>query len=310
MVRDHNALISSIAGLKRQKNAVILAHTYQPGDVQDVADFVGDSYGLSVKAAATTAELIVFCGVRFMAETAAILNPSKTVILAVPDAGCPMADMITAPDLADLKAGHPDHLVVCYVNSPADVKALSDVCVTSSNAVAIVDQLPRDKGIIFVPDKHLGSFVEKRTGRTMVLWNGFCPTHARISPAMVQRARAEHPGACVIMHPEAPEKSRACADRLLSTGQMCAFVKSDSGSEYIVATETGVIHTLAKQNPGKRFYPVSSSITCPNMHKGSLDSVLAALQGTGGLRITVPAEIAKKAEGSLRRMLELGGPAA
>jgi quinolinate synthase len=304
-----NSIADTIRSLAREKNAVILAHTYQPAEVQDIADYVGDSYGLSVKAAATDADLIIFCGVLFMAETAAILNPRKKVVLTEPDAGCPMADMITAPDLAALAAQHPDHQIVCYVNSPAEVKAMSEVCVTSSNAVRIVAQLPRDKGIIFVPDKHLGSFVQERTGRPMVLWNGFCPTHARITPAMVRGARAAHPGACLMMHPEAPRESRALADQLLSTGQMCSFVKTDGHAEYIVATEIGLIHTLARQNPGKRFHPLSPLITCPNMRKGSIDSALAALSGAGGRMIEVRPEIAAPAERALRRMLELGGPA-
>lgn len=297
--------MDEIQELKKKRNAVILAHTYQPGPVQDCADFVGDSYGLSVEAAKTSADLIVFCGVLFMAETAAILNPTKEVILASPDAGCPMADMIDAQDLREMREQHPDALVVCYVNSSAEVKALSDVCVTSSNAVKIVGQLPRDREIIFVPDKYLGSFVEEKTGRKMILWNGFCPTHARITPEMVRKARADHPKAIVMIHPEAPEEARVLCDEVLSTGQMLSFVKKSSADEFIVATELGLIHTLVKENPSKRFFPVANVVTCPNMRKGSLDGVKAALRGEGGLRVRVPDEIATKAEKSLRRMLEM-----
>jgi quinolinate synthase len=297
--------IKQITQLKKKQNAVILAHTYQPGDVQDVADFVGDSYGLSVEAARTKADVIIFCGVLFMAETAAILNTKKKVILAEPTAGCPMADMITPPELRKLRRENPDCLVLCYVNSTAEIKALSDICCTSSNAVKIAEQIPARRGIIFVPDKHLGSYVQEKTGRRMVLWNGCCPTHARITPEMVQEARHAHPDAVVLMHPEAPKESRKLADQILSTGGMCQFAKKDSHGEYIIATEIGIIHTLQKQNPKKRFYPVSDTITCPNMRKGSVQSVLAALEGTGGLHVTVPEDIAVKAEGALRRMLEM-----
>ena len=187
------SLAEKIRILCRKKNAVILAHTYQPADVQDIADYVGDSYGLSIEASRTKADIIIFCGVMFMAETAAILNPEKRVIIPEPGAGCPMADMITAADLSQLKARYPDHIVICYVNSTADIKALSDICCTSSNALRIVQKLPPEQGIIFVPDKHLGGWVQEKTGRQMVLWDGFCPTHARITPDLMSAARAAHP---------------------------------------------------------------------------------------------------------------------
>lgn len=302
-----NDLTSAITRLKKEKNAVILAHTYQPAEVQDAADFIGDSYGLSVEAARTKAVTIIFCGVRFMAETAAILNPSRKVVLAVPDAGCPMADMITAPDLLAMKRTYPSHLVLCYVNSPANVKALADICCTSSNALDIARRLPQEQEIIFVPDKYLGDFVAQGLGRPVVLWNGFCPTHARIIPDMVERARLEHPGALVMIHPEAPRESRRIADQVLSTGGMCAFAQQSDRTEFIVATEIGILHTLQKQNPSKKFYPVSNAVTCPNMRKGSLESVKKALEGTGGEAIRVPPDIASAAERSLRRMLEMCG---
>jgi quinolinate synthase len=304
MVSDEPAR-ERIDSLRRERNAVILAHTYQAAEIQDIADFVGDSYGLSVEAARTTADLIVFCGVRFMAETAALLNPARRVVLAEPSAGCPMADMIDAGELAALKQRYPGATVICYVNSSADVKALADICCTSSNAVAIVKRLPPAAGIIFVPDKHLGSFVQERTGRRMVLWDGWCPTHARITPEMVRQARREHPRACLMIHPEAPAESRALADQVLSTGQMCTFVKNDTHGEYIVATEIGVLHTLRKSNPAASFFPVSTQVTCPNMRKGSLGSVADALDGTGGLRISIPETVAEPARRALRRMLEL-----
>ena len=300
-----NYLAQKISVLKKQKNAVILAHTYQSGAVQDIADFVGDSYGLSVEAARVKSDTIIFCGVSFMAETAAILNPHSTVILPAADAGCPMADMITAADLRELMHEHPNYLVVCYVNTTAEIKALSHVCVTSSNAVKIVSKLPLDQGIIFVPDKYLGSFVMEQTGRPMVLWNGFCPTHARIKPDMLIAARREHPQATILIHPEAPDETRALADAVLSTGGMCDFVKQSSAVEFIIATELGIIHTLQTQSPGKKFYPVDQSVICPNMKKTTVHSVINALEGTGGKKIVVPEDIAKSALVSLQRMLDM-----
>ena len=299
------SIADSIQSLKKQKNAVVLAHTYQPGEVQDVADFVGDSYGLSVEATRGRADMIVFCGVMFMAETAAILNPSKKVVIPEPTAGCPMAEMITADELRALRREHPDHVVICYVNSTAEIKALSDICCTSSNALKIVRQIPRDRGIIFVPDKHLGGYVQETSGHEMVLWDGFCPTHVRIIPDMIRAARAVHPGAAVLIHPEAPRVSRDLADQVLSTGGMCDFVKKDRGQEYIIATEVGIIHTLEKQNPEKRFFPVTDAALCPNMKKTSLELVEGALKGTSGMIVNVPVDIADKARKSLTRMMEM-----
>lgn len=295
-----------IEKLKREKNAVILAHTYQPGEVQDIADFVGDSYGLSVQATETEADIIVFAGVRFMAETAAILSPQKTVVMPVENAGCPMADMITPEELKEFKERYPDYLVLCYVNSTAEIKAISDICCTSSNAVKIAKQIPPDRGIIFIPDKHLGGWIQEQTNHTMALWEGFCPTHELIQPEMVEKIKREHPTAKVLMHPEAPRESRKLADEILSTGGMCRFVTSDSGTEYVIATEIGIIHTLKRQNPEKSFYIVDDSITCPNMRKGSLDAVYKALDGSGGIIVTVPKDIADKAVNALEKMLEMG----
>ncbi|MDR1727931.1 MAG: quinolinate synthase NadA [Acidobacteriota bacterium] len=299
-------LMQEIAALKKDRNAVVLAHTYQRGEVQDCADFVGDSYGLSVAARKVDARAIVFCGVRFMAETAAILNPSRPVILPEPQAGCPMADMITPGELQGLKARHPGHLVMCYVNSTAEIKALSDVCCTSSNAELIASRLPEGRGIIFVPDQHLGSWVQERTGREVVLWNGLCPTHLRITPEDVRAARRAHPGADVLMHPEVPRECRALADAVLSTGGMCDHVASSSKDEFVIATENGILHTLRKQNPGKRFHAVADDALCPNMKRGTLRSLRDALAGTGGERIEVKGEVAGKALRALEAMLRLG----
>jgi quinolinate synthase len=297
--------ISKLSALKTAKKAVILAHTYQPPEIQDIADFVGDSYGLSVEATKTSAETIIFCGVMFMAETAAILNPKKTVIIPEPSAGCPMADMITAPDLIRLKEEYPDRIVICYVNSTAEIKALSDICCTSSNALKIVLALPPEKGIIFIPDKHLGSFVQEKSGRDMMFWNGFCPTHAKIKPEMIAQARSMHPGAIVLIHPEAPMESRHSADKVLSTGGMCDFVKNSDACDFIVATEKGILHTLLTRNPAKRFYSLTADLTCPNMKKTTIEKVVSSLEGTGGKRVSVDPALAAKAYESLKRMLEM-----
>ena len=298
-------LRDEIAALKKERDAVILAHTYQPGEIQDCADYVGDSYGLSVAARKAEASIIVFCGVRFMAETAAILNPSRRVILPEPRAGCPMADMITPEELKDLKARHPDHLVICYVNSTAEIKALSDVCCTSANAEQIVRRLPEGRSVIFVPDQHLGSWVRERTGRKMVLWNGLCPTHMRITPDLLRAARSAHPGAELLIHPEATHECRELADAVLSTGGMCDYAAASSCLEFIIATENGLLHTLRKQNPGKSFFPVSDTVICPNMKRGSLASLRNALMGTVGEHIVVEEETAKQALRSIEEMLRL-----
>jgi quinolinate synthase len=297
-------LIKKINELKVERNAVILAHNYQPGEIQDIADFTGDSLALSVKAAATDADVIVFCGVKFMAETAAILSPGKTVLLPDKNAGCPMADMMTGEQLRELKRKHPGALVVCYVNSSAEVKAESDYCCTSANAVEVVESLPKDKKTIFVPDQHLGRFVIEKTGREMVLWPGYCPTHAFITEDDVKKARETHPGAIVMAHPECTEPVKAVSDKLLSTGQMLKFAKQSDAKRFIIATETGIIHTLKKENPDKEFYPVTTRAICPNMKRITLDKVLWSLEDMN-YKITVPADIAARAKSSLEKMVAI-----
>ncbi len=298
------AILDKIQQLKKQRNAVILAHNYQPGPIQDLADFVGDSLGLSVEASRTDAEVIVFCGVLFMAETAAILSPNKTVLLPERNAGCPMADMITARQLEEMKRKHPEALVVCYVNSPAEVKALSDYCCTSSNAVKLVSLLPKEKNILFVPDQHLGAFVQEQTGREMILWPGYCPTHVRISPDDIQAAREHHPDALVLAHPECGPQVRALADRLLSTGQMLRFAGESPARSFIIATEEGIVHTLKKQYPEKEFVCVSERAICPNMKKITLEKVLWSLEDMGH-QITVPEAVRVAARQALDRMIEV-----
>jgi len=216
-----------------------------------------------------------------------------------------MADMITPEDLRQLKAAHPQHFVMCYVNSTAEIKAISDVCCTSANAEKIARKIPVGKGIIFVPDRHLGSWVRERTGREMVLWDGLCPTHMRIEPQMIEAARREHPRAEVLIHPEASRECRELADAVLSTGGMCDYVARSACLEFIIATETGIIHTLTKRNPGKSFFAVSDRVVCPNMKRGSLLSLKNALSGTGGERITVEKSVAAGALRSLQKMLAL-----
>ena len=299
-----SAVIDKIQSLKKDRNAVILAHNYQPGEVQDIADYTGDSLGLSVQAAETDADVIVFCGVLFMAETAAILSPEKTVLLPDKMAGCPMADMINAEQLQKLKTEHPDALVVCYVNSTAEVKALSDYCCTSGNALELVKTLPQDREILFVPDKTLGGFIVEQTGREMILWPGYCSTHVRILTDDIHQARKNHPDALVLAHPECNPDVRAIADELLSTGQMLKFAKNSKVNEFIIATEKGIIHSLKKQNPDKHFYPVTEKAVCPNMKKISLEKVAWALEDMQYI-ITVPEPVCSHAKRSLDRMLEV-----
>jgi len=297
-------LFEKIKLLKAQRKAVILAHNYQPAEIQDLADFCGDSLGLSIKAAQTDARTIVFCGVKFMAETAAILSPDKTVLLPDKFAGCPLADMITAEQLRQLKSKHPDAFVVCYVNSPAEVKAESDYCCTSANAVEVVSSLPQDRPIIFVPDQHLGRFVMDKTGRDLVLWPGYCPTHVVITVDDIKGAKEKYPDAIVMAHPECTEPVKALADELLSTGQMLKFVKKSTAKRFIVATEVGIIHALKKQNPQAEFIPASERAVCPNMKKITLDKLIGSLEDMQ-YKVAVPEEIRIKAKRSLDKMVEI-----
>lgn len=297
-------LLEQIQKLKQQRNAVMLVHNYQPGEIQDIADFVGDSLELSRKAAATDAQTIVFCGVLFMAETAAILSPEKTVLLPEKSAGCPMADMITAPQLRKLKSEHPDALVVCYVNSSAEVKAESDYCCTSANAPEVVRSLPADREIIFVPDQYLGQFCRTRTGRQLILWPGYCPTHVAITVDHIKKARKTHPQALALAHPECTEPVKQAVDELLSTGQMLRYAAGSRAKEFIIATEVGIIHTLKKQNPDKKFYPATEKAICPNMKRISLEKILWSLQDLKP-KIVIPEQTRIRAKKALDRMLEV-----
>ncbi len=294
-------LLEEIQQLKAKHNAVILAHNYQVPDVQDIADFTGDSLELARKANEVTVDVIVFCGVHFMAETAAILNPNKKVLLPDPDAGCPMADMLTGEQLREFKAKHPGAKTVCYVNSTAEVKAESDCCCTSGNAVKIVEHYADDE-VLFVPDQHLGSVVEERLGRKLILWPGYCPTHARMNPQDILDLKAAHPGAVAIAHPECPKPIRVVSDEILSTGQMCAFAQENPAKEFVVATEEGLLHRLRNENPDKVFYRVSPFAICPNMKKITLEKVLFSLRDLAPV-ITVEEPIASQARKSIEQML-------
>jgi quinolinate synthase len=296
-------IIEKIHKLKKERRAVILAHNYQLAEVQDIADFVGDSLELSIKAADTDAEVIVFCGVHFMAETAKILSPGKTVLLPDRNAGCPMADMITAGALRALKAEHPRAKVLCYVNTSAEVKAECDLCCTSANAVRMVAEVLKDaEEIIFVPDRYLAAFTAGKTGRAFITWPGFCPTHARILPGHVEAARARHPGAAVMVHPECRPEVIALADIAVSTGGMSRYAAESQAEDIIVGTEQGIIHRLKKENPGKVFHPISDVVLCPNMKKTTLEKILWSLEDMTHAN-EVPAEIAGRARRSIEAML-------
>ena len=297
-------LFQKIQQLKHQRNAVILAHNYQPGEIQDLADFCGDSLELSRKAAQTDAKVIVFCGVQFMAETAAILSPEKMVLLPDKFAGCPLADMITAEQLRQLKRQNPDALVVCYVNSSAEVKAESDYCCTSANAVEVVSSLPIDRPVIFVPDQHLGRFVIERTGRNLILWPGYCTTHVVITIEDIKSIKEKYPDAIIMAHPECTEPVKQLADQILSTGQMLKFVKTSNAKRFVVATEIGIIHTLKKQNPQAEFVAASDRAICPNMKKITLDKIIGSLEDLQ-YKVTVPEETRTKAKKALDRMVEI-----
>jgi len=298
-----NSLEKRILKLKKEKNAVILSHNYQRGEVQDIADFVGDSLELSQKAVKTDADVIVFCGVHFMAETAAILNPGKTVLLPDASAGCPMANMITAEQLRQKMQELPNATVVTYINSTAAVKAESDYCCTSANGVKVVSQINNEE-IIFVPDQYLGDFIARRTGKTMTLWPGYCPTHVRILPEDITNRKLEHPKAKVVVHPECRPDVIALADEALSTSGMIRYAAREDVKELIVGTEVEILHRLNKENPGKKFIAASKKAVCPNMKKITLVKIIESLE-TMTPEVKVPEEIRIKAKACVDRMLEI-----
>ena len=297
------SLIDEILSLKKEKDAIILAHNYQLPEVQDIADLCGDSLELSRAAATRDGEVIVFCGVDFMAETAAILSPEKTVLLPAPGACCPMAQMISADELRFAKARNPDAAVVCYVNTTAEVKAESDICCTSSNAVKVVNSVEQDR-VIFVPDRNLGRYAARFTKKEVLPWEGFCIVHDQITPAQVAAARQAYPDAVLLVHPECRPEVIDLADHVASTAGIIQQVCTSPEREFIIGTEVGILHRLAKECPEKQCYPLSQASVCQNMKKTDLAKVRDALQ-THHPRITVPKEIADRARGAIERMLAL-----
>jgi quinolinate synthase len=302
-VQDIPSLRQEIRRLKEERNAILLVHNYQPPEIQDIADLTGDSLELSRAAAKMTGDVIVFCGVDFMAETAAILSPDKTVLLPAEDACCPMAQMISADELREAKERYPDAAVVCYVNTTAEVKAESDICCTSSNAVKVVNSLEQET-VIFVPDRNLGRYVQRFTPKTVLPWEGFCIVHDRITPGHIREAKQLHPEAVVLVHPECRPEVIDLADHVASTSGIIREVCTSGKQEFIIGTETGILHRLNRDCPGRQCYPLSPAAVCRNMKKTDLAMVRDSLK-TLRPRITVPRDIADRARGAIERMLAL-----
>ena len=304
-----NDLFAAIEKLKRELNAVIIAHYYQDPDIQDIADYIGDSLGLSQQAAATNADVIVFAGVHFMAETAKILNPDKLVLLPDLNAGCSLADSCPPEKFAAFKAAHPDHLVVCYINCSAEIKAMSDIICTSSNAVKIVSQIPEDRPIIFAPDRNLGRYVMQQTGRDLVLWQGSCIVHETFSEKKIVQLKVEHPEAEVIAHPECEPPVLRHASYVGSTTALLKYCQKSPSQEFIVATEPGIIHQMRKEEPKKRFIPAPAMNNCacnecPYMRLNTLEKMYLAMKHKTP-QITLPENIRVSALRPIQRMLEL-----
>ena len=301
---ENEVMIERINALKKQLDAVILAHNYELAEIQEIADYTGDSLELSIRATQISARTILFCGVTFMEETAKVLSPDKMVLIPDLQAGCTMANMADAESLRALKEKHPGAMVVTYVNSTAEVKALSDICVTSANAEKIVRQLPGDQEIIFVPDMNLGQNVINSTGRKMILWDGFCPVHRRITNEEIKRRKQEYPDAIVLAHPECNPSIAPLVDEFLSTGGICNYVKNSSHDKFIIVTEMGIFHRLQKENPDKTFIVGSPQAICPYMKLIRLEDVLRCLEKQQ-YQIELPADLIEKAARPIRKMLEL-----
>lgn len=297
-------IVEKIQKLKKERKAVILVHNYQIPEVQDIADHLGDSLQLSRVASETDAEVVVFCGVRFMAETASILCPQKKVIMPDITSGCPMADMISPEDVQELKVRHPHAVVVGYVNTSAEVKAELDYCCTSGNAVDVVTKLKSEEEIIFVPDKYLADYVSKKTGRFLISWDGYCPTHVKILPEDIMHQVRLHPKAKVVVHPECTAEVIALSDEALSTGGMMKFAQKTDVGEMIIGTEVGILYRLQKENPTKKFYAASDKSICPNMKKINLEKVLWSLEDLKE-EVRVPDDIRHRAKKAIDRMLEI-----
>ena len=297
-------LAGRVRELAQQRNAVILAHNYQRPEVQDAADYVGDSLGLSQQAAKTGAGVILFCGVHFMAETAALICPDKTVLIPDEFAGCPMANMVSARELKEAKEQHPGAAVVCYINSTAKVKALCDICCTSANSVDVVNSIPAGREIIFVPDQSLGAYTAQQTGRELILWQGYCPTHHRILPEQIRQLKAEHPAAKVVVHPECIAQTIELADAVASTTGILNYCRQSDAKEFIIGTEIGLLHRLRKENPGKEFHALTKLADCPNMKLNTLEKMVWSLEDMETV-VTVSEDIAVPARKTIERMLAL-----
>jgi quinolinate synthase len=302
-------LFAEIERLKKEKNAIVLAHYYQEPDIQDVADYIGDSLGLAQKAEKTDADIIVFAGVHFMAETAKILNPEKKVLLPDLKAGCSLADSAPPELFRQFKAKHPDHIVISYINCTADIKAMSDIICTSSNAQKIVESVPADQKIIFAPDKNLGSYLIKKTGRDMVLWNGACMVHEIFSLEKITRLKVRHPHAKIIAHPECEEPILRIADYIGSTTGLLKYTQEDNSKEYIVATETGILHQMQKSSPGKTFIPAPPDNSCacndcPHMKLNTLEKLYLCMEYETP-EITMDEQLRTAARKPIERMLEI-----
>jgi len=293
-----------ISALKKRRGALILAHNYTRPEIQDLADFVGDSLELARKAAECRAPVIVFCGVRFMAETAKILSPDSVVLHPDPRAGCPMAEMASREAVAEYRRQHPETLIVAYVNTTAETKTEVDICCTSGNAGTLVSQLPADREILFLPDANLGENLNNASGRKMALWPGCCPTHNRILPEHIAVAKEKHPDAVVLVHPECTPAVVALADKALSTGGMLKFVRGSDNREFIIGTERGIIHRMRKENHGKVFHPLEPAVICPNMKKITPEHVLFALRDLAP-RVEIDEAVARRARAPIDRMLEV-----
>jgi quinolinate synthase len=296
-------LKQEIRGLLKKRNGVLLAHNYMRDEVQEIADISGDSLALSIEAAKTAAEVIVFCGVHFMAESASILSPGKTVLLPRLDAGCPMADMVTSEELLQMKTEHPGVPVVTYVNSSAAVKAISDICCTSANAVRVIQSLP-EREIIFVPDRNLGRYVAGFSDKIFHFWEGYCPTHERLNPDVVLRLKADYPDALFICHPECNPGVSALADHVCSTSGMYDYCRKNPAKRFIIGTEAGILYRLRKESPDKEFILASPALICPNMKLTSLEDILASLQTMEPV-VKVPEDIRVLAKRALDRMLAI-----
>ena len=306
-------LEKEIKKLKKEKNAIILAHYYQESEIQDIADYIGDSLGLSQQAASTDADMIVFAGVHFMAETAKILSPKKTVVLPDLKAGCSLADSCPAPLFAKFKEKYPDHVVVSYINCTAELKTLTDICCTSTNAVQIIESIPKDKGIIFAPDKNLGAYLQKKTGRDLVLWNGTCMVHEVFSNEKITKLMHKHPRARFIAHPECEPHLLEKADYIGSTSGLLNYTKNSKAKTFIVATEAGILHQMEKHSPDKTFIPAPPNNTCacnecPHMKRNTMEKLYLAMKYELP-EITLPKSVIAKGRACIDRMLEISAKA-